>query len=280
MKKCILMLLTLSLLVCTAAHAMEPPVIDLSGFAAELDRKGYPVPKTLDEAIGDASFGSIPKYELIVDELNDQYILKLDAEGEVSAKLVGYQADDKKFKKSDAQGVYAAKGIGDYDELWIDIISDDSVYYQKDSYQIKLSSNRCIYQSIYFYDFSASLAIKKVLDNVIFPFLSFTGFYYIVEDYQSNYTVNIYFDLSTDEPTTYSMSVDTSNGPVTVEYEGGNLDRIHYHDQYSDQSYIYSVHNGYWSAYDESNTWTPDNPPCTGPFEVTPDMYPYPDFLP
>ena len=271
MKKCILMLLTLSLLVCTAAHAMEPPAVDLSDFAAELERKGYPIPKTLDEAIGDATFGTIPEYELIVDKQNDQYILKLNAEGEVIAELAKYIGTDielQPFKKTGALGVYTAKGIGDYDELRIDISNHDSVYFQEDSYWFELSSDRCVLHSFYVYDISGSLSIQKMLRNNNRP-----SFEYIAQDIKG-YSVTIRFRIGMEDAVTCSLNEKTPTGSVAVIYRGGNLDRIEYND------FIYLGQNGYWSTFDENGVWSPDSPTCTGPFEVTPDMYPYPDFLP
>ena len=275
MKKCILMLLTLSLLVCTAAHAMEPPAVDLSDFAAELERKGYPIPKTLDEAIGDTAFGTLPEYELIVDKQNDQYILKLDAEGEVSAELAKYIGTDielQPFKKAGALGVYTAKGIGDYDELGINISNDDGRYFQEDSYWFELSTDRCVLHSFYVYDISGSLSIQKMLRNDSQP-----TFQYIALDYIANevrYGVSILFRIGMEDAVTCSLNEKTPTGSVAVIYRGGNLDRIEYND------FIYLGQNGYWSTFDENGVWSPDSPTCTAPFEVTPDMYPYPDFLP
>lgn len=286
MKKCILILLTLSLLVCTAAHATEPPVIDLSDFAAELDRMDCSIPKTLNRAIGDTAFGTLPKYELTVDELNDRYILEVNATDFNYAFLMRFDdagIDEAEFKDTGTPGVYTVDGIAEFDELVIETfgviyksvlrrhasdssLSQEDVFInQEDTYTIELPSKHCRSHSCVQYP-TESIIIKKILQDD-----GDGGGSFLYQAENGMYSITISFDVVTDAVEYCALSIHSANELKGVTYLNREL-RYLYFDNYAyavdDDS---SVGDGYW---------TKDGQPCAAPFEGVHYMYPYPGFLP
>lgn len=134
------------LCLCASACAVEPSDLDYEGFAVYLQEQGFPVPQTWEEAAGDDYFGDLPKYELIVDEENDQYILRTDlVEGDIFIDIFSRDTDfDHVFQETDEPGVYAAHGIGDHTTLFIHVYDEKATgLFDFECYYDLTNSDRC-----------------------------------------------------------------------------------------------------------------------------------------
>lgn len=267
MKKTLLGWLVCGLLLCMCATAcaVEPPAIDYEGLAERLQAQGILIPQTLEAAMGDFTVDTLPEYELTIDEKNDQYILHVEiAEGYF--ELLTEDGKATAFQKAKEPGVYTVKGIGDYSTLQLIEhnargVKDDVIWCC-----FELSDGRC---STYRYIQNLPGAIQIIRDLVSYG-NGDGGFWYSVADnkHTPNTTLELSFDLGSGDLNLCAVSTldNDTFAYQCVSFQNGELFGINVDD------YCYHAPS--------IDPWTKNGVPCEAPFEVTPDMYPYPSFMP
>lgn len=272
MKKLLLgfVLYSLLLCLCASACAEEPTSNDYEDFAAYLQEQGITIPQTLEEAMGDTDFSDVPEFELIVDEENDQYVLRTDL-GEADAYISIFSNDltlDRDFQKTDEPGVYVAKGIGQHTDLHI-IVPDEK---DPDIYRIE-----CYFDLENPEEGPSVLKEYHLTDTIIvskhmFNYGGGTGtFDYILSKkaYTNNEwyyeeSLQLEFLVPTGElESVYYQSMHDNEASLSVIFIDKALRFLHYGD------YDYSIYDG----------WEKNGEPCDLPFTLTPEL-PYPTFLP
>lgn len=264
-------LYSLLLCLCASACADESSVIDCEDFAAYLQGQGITIPKTLEEAIGDDDFSNPPKYELIVDEKNDQYILWTDL-GETDANICMFSNDMefyRDFHKTNEPGVYVAKGIGNHTDLYISVFDekDPDILSIECYYDLEKSGN-CI-SFLKEYHLTDTLVVSKRRSYS--------------DDGSDAFEYTISKKAYTDDKWYYENILELDFQVPTGELERVAYDNSHYGKV--DLRVIFVEKELFFLTYDEYDYsiydgWEKNGDPCDPPFELTPDLFPYPSFLP
>ena len=263
MKKMLLGILVCSVLLsmCVTTYAIEPPVIDYEGFAERLKERGIKIPQTLDEAVGDTHFGDLPKYELTVDEETNRAIVRTDLITEDVSMMSNDFSLYADFAVTDEPGVYVAENVTSLDGFKrLRMVSrnalDPNVFDLWCTFD--LATGRCEECRTEYY-----LMDEIFISKSLTTWETGEGSVAIcIRDDVYGMRLKLEFDVTTGE-LCYVSVWDWEEPLAMVSYQYKEFHQLHVGD--------YDYMDGQWTLNDE---------PCEAPFELTPDMYPYPSFLP
>ena len=271
------MIMLLILCLCSTAFAVEPPLLDYEGFAADLMSQGITIPQTMEEALGDTDFGLLPEYELTVDEENERFILRTN----LITEDVDIFSEDYSlfttFVKTDEPGVYvaSAKTTCRGDDLTYGAPLGELSEYSQIRMVTRHEKNPNVFPLWCIFDIETGRCedyrVETYLTDTIIcqKRLNSYGngdgaFEYSIENESNGYDLEINFDISTGG-VKFCRFWDWEQ-EASVNFYQKSMNQLSF--------------EGYSYRPLESIKWTLDEQPCEAPFEVTPDLYPYPSFLP